>query len=215
MLDLSMLRYRVMFCLLAGLCGAALHATKLYSVTVDTSSVNGTQGFLDFQFNPGNNSSQSATVQILNFNPGGGVLTGFPEVTGDVTGTLPGTLTFSNSTPLNDYFQGFTYGSMFSFDLFLSGPAVDSPNGVASAGSSFGAGLFDSNQNPILTNAPSGLVQEVDINLDGTITATGFPTDTGGPSVVSFTVTAVPEPTTAPLMAALLAGIALVRRRKR
>jgi len=37
-------------------------ADVVYTVTVDTSSVNATTGFLDFQFNPGNGTSQAATA---------------------------------------------------------------------------------------------------------------------------------------------------------
>ena len=163
-------------------------AVVTYTVTVDTSSVAGTMGFLDFQFNPGNSTSQLAVAQITNFNPDGGTLTGAPMINGNVTGTLPGTVTFVNSTALNEYFQGFTYGTKVSFVLMLSGPAIDSPNGMATAGSTFGLGLYDMSQNPILTNqgGTTGFAGEVNINLDGTTTPIGFPTATAGPSVVTF-----------------------------
>ena len=183
-----------------------------YSVTVDTSSVSGTAGFLDFQFNPGNSTSQAATAQISSFMTLGGSLSGVPQVNGNVVGTLPGTLTFVNSTALNEYFQGFNYGSSFSFMLLLTGPAISAPNGTANAGTSFGIGLYDNTQNPILTNqgGTTGFAGEVDIDLNGTATATAFPNGTG-PSVVTFL--AVPEPGTMLMLGLSMAGFVYFRRR--
>lgn len=174
--------------LTAVLSASSASAAVSYMVNIDTSSVNGTSGFIDFQFNPGNASSQAATIQVVNFDPDGGTLTGVPAVTGNVSGTLPGVLTFANSTALNEYFQGFTYGTRISFTVVLSGPAIDAPNGTATAGSTFSISLFDAGQNPILTNqaALSGAVAQIDINLNGTTTATAFPNANGGPSVVSI-----------------------------
>ena len=64
----------------------------------------GTGGFIDLQFNPGNALSQPATAQITNFQITGGGSTGaviLPN-NGDVTGSLPGTVTFDNGTALNE-----------------------------------------------------------------------------------------------------------------
>jgi hypothetical protein len=171
---------------LAALSARPAAAAVGYLITVDTSSVSGTSGFLDFQFNPGSASTQSATAQILNFTSDG-ILVGVPQINGNVAGVLPGTTTFMNSSALNEYFQQFTYGAKVSFVVLLSGPALDSPNGTATSGSSFGVGLYDSAQNPILTNqgAASGFVAEIDVNLDGTTTPTAFPNVNGGPSVAS------------------------------
>jgi hypothetical protein len=156
-------------------------AAVAYFVTVDTSSVNATPGFQDFQFNPGNATSQAATAQITNFANTGGMFTAPPANTGDVSGTLPGPVTFVNDTPFNEYFQPFTYGTSFTFIVTLSGPALDSPNHTATAGTRFCV------EQPALTNDPSGCVFTIDINLDGTTTATANPSSTGGPSVVTFT----------------------------
>ena len=168
-------------------------ADVAYQITIDTSSVSGTSGFLDFQFNPGNAATQAVTAKIMNFSTNG-TLNGVPMITGDVASTLPGTVTFQNDTPLNEYFQGFNYGTTISFLLVLSGPALGSPNGTM-AGSTFGVGLYDSGQNPILTNQgnTTGFAGEVDIHSDGTTTATAFPTATMGPSVVTLTSTFPPD----------------------
>jgi hypothetical protein len=75
-----------------------------YNVTVDTSSISGTSGSLDFQFNPGPLTTQAASLQILDFSSDGS-LAGSPSLTGDVSGALPGTLTYDNGTAYNDYFE--------------------------------------------------------------------------------------------------------------
>jgi hypothetical protein len=61
----------------------ALAAPISYDVTVDTSSISGTAGSLDFEFNPGPLVTQAASLQILNF-ASDGTLTGSPVLTGDV-----------------------------------------------------------------------------------------------------------------------------------
>jgi hypothetical protein len=206
---------------LAWFAAGPVAASVVYNVTVDTSSVSGQTGYLDFQFNPGNATTQAATAQILNFT--GGTIGPPPSINGNVTGNLPNPVTIVNSTALNEDFQGFTYGSTFSFTLVLSGPAIDSPNGTATAGTTFGLGLYDAGQNPILTNqgALSGLAGEVDINLNGTTTATAFPrSPAGGPSVVTLVqaLASIPTLNGSGLMGLallLLAAAALVLRRGR
>jgi hypothetical protein len=193
--------------LLAGLFAGPVSATS-FLFTIDTSSLVNTYGFIDFQFNPGDLTSQAATAQVLAFDAQGGVLDGpSTQVTGDFTGTLPGPLTAVNDTAFNDYFEGLTFGSVLSFVLTLGGPAISAPNGTATSGSTFGVGFYDQNQNSILTNDPSGFAGEVDINLDGTTTSESFSNASGGPSVVSIAQT--PEPSTF-WPAALAAGMLLV-----
>src|ERR1035441_7795706 len=101
-----------------------------YNVTVNTSSIAGTAGSLDLNFNPGPQVTQAANLQILNF-ASNGTLAGSPSLTGDVSGTLPGTLSFDNGTGFDDYFGRFTYGSTLSFEVMLYGLALSSPNGTA------------------------------------------------------------------------------------
>src|SRR5580693_8574574 len=98
-------------------CPAA--ADILFSVAVDTSSISGTSGSLDFNFNPGPLSSQFALADSLNFTSDGSLAVS-PILTGDVSGgPLPSTVTFDNGGALNDYFQGFTFGSTLMFEVRL------------------------------------------------------------------------------------------------
>ncbi len=196
-------------CLLASFAQAGVQ----YQVTVNTASVVTTTGFLDFQFNPGNASSQSATAVLSNFS--GGTINGAPSTTGNVSGTLPTTVTMINSTPFQELFQSFTFGPSFTFLLSLSGPALDTPNGTSTAGTTFGLGLYDSGQNPILTSqgAGTGFAGQVQINLNGSTTPTGFLQSTGAPSVVTFVQVVVPEPGAMGLVGLGLAALLLVKRR--
>src|ERR1035441_9930218 len=128
--------------LLGGLAGVVSADTITYGVTVNTSSISGTAGSLDFQFNPGPLVSQAASLDIFSFASdgtlaAGACLAGGPCLAGNVTGTLPGTVTFDNGTGFNDYFQGFTFGSTLLFNVRLYGPAVNSPDGISTSGSTF------------------------------------------------------------------------------
>jgi hypothetical protein len=168
-------------------------AAVAYLVTIDTSGVSGTSGYLDLQFNPGAPSSQAATAQVVAYSMVGGALGAALPNIGDVTGALPGTVTFVNDTALNDYTNAVTFGTTIVFTVILSGPAVDAPNGNP-FGTSFFVSLYNSAFVPILTTNPSGAAGEIDINtFNGTVTTQRFPNSTPPPAfVVTFTPVPVP-----------------------
>ena len=124
-----------------------------YDVTVDGSSISGTAGSLDFQFNPGPPATQAASLQILNFASDGTLEAGSTVLSGMVAGALPATVTFGNGTAFNDFFEGFTYGSTLSFQVSLFGPALSSPDGTATSGSTFAFSMFSdaAGTMPVLT----------------------------------------------------------------
>jgi hypothetical protein len=200
----------LLLALLFGTAGSALADGLTYDVTVDTSSLAGTSGSLDFQFNPGPLVSQTADVQIQNFSSDGTL--GGPILTGDAAGALPGTVSLDNLTGFNDYFTGFTYGSTLSFLLNLSGPAVTSPDGVSTSGSEFGFSMYSDPGGaiPVLTSdSVNGYALTTGINLDGTATIT----NNSSQLTVTTPVTAAPEPSSLLLLVSGLAGLGLLRKK--
>jgi len=183
-----------------------------YGVTVDTSSIFSTAGSLDFNFNPGPLVTQAASLQILSFS-GDGSLAGGPSLIGDVTGALPATVTFDNGGGFNDYFEGFTYGSTLTFQVYLYGPALSSPDGTSTSGSTFAFSMFSDSVGtiPVLTSDTiDGFAFTVDVNLDGTTTVTNF-----SPVTSINPVSAVPEPGGVVLLGTAIASVGTLLRRKR
>ncbi|HWB95906.1 MAG TPA: NF038129 family PEP-CTERM protein [Bryobacteraceae bacterium] len=164
-------------------------------------------GSLDFQFNPGPFVSQAASLEVLNFG-GDGTLAGSPSLMGDVSGgPLPCTLIFDNGSAFNDYFEDFTFGSTLSFEISLSGPAVDTPDGTATSGSTFAFSMFSDAADTIpalTTDSANDFTTTVDINLDGSAMATNLSTQT-----TISPRSAAPEPNTCVLIGSAI-GIAEV-----
>ncbi len=209
--------------LLLGVLGPeSAHADLSFSLSVDTSSLSTQSGYLDFQFNPGDSSAEAATATVTLFQTMGGILAQPASLTGDATGSLPGTLTLDNGTVYNDVFQGFTFGSSIGFDLTLSGPAIASPGG--NTGTAFAVSLYAADGfTPLLTTDPNGSVATIDLNPNGTAAVYTFaqsPTDNTSVATVTAAtgVTAVPEPSTLTvvlLSSSLQAGLILFRRVRR
>jgi hypothetical protein len=94
---------------------------------------------------------------------------------------LPATVSFDNGTAFNDYFEGFTYGSTLTFDVSLYGPALSSPDGVSTSGSTFAFSMFSDAAGtiPVLTtDTINGFALTIDVNLYGTTTANNFSAQT-------------------------------------
>lgn len=206
----------VVLMLLGSSATGRVHATLiLYQVNVDTQALNGQSGYLDFQFNPGGSSALPATATVTNFTPLGNLIPLDPNdlstgPSGDVSGSLDSSLTLKNSTAYNDFFQGFTYGSNLSFNVTLSGDALNNPSG-STYGSSFAFSLYDSSGTTLLlTTDPYGSVMTINVDAGGTMSVETFDTPGGGLPVgsVSPLVTSAPEPSSWFLFASLLpAGV--------
>jgi hypothetical protein len=183
----------------SGLASAASSGPVTYSVVIDTSSIGGAGGAvgsLDMNFNPGLFATQAASLRIVNL-AGDGTLAASSSAIGDVSGALPGALTFDNGTPFNDSFQGFTFGTTILFSFTLFGPALSSPDGVSTSGSTFGFSMFSdaAGTQPVLTtDTTDGFAFVVDVNLDGTTTVTNFSneatvTQCAAPTITALTAT--------------------------
>ncbi len=191
---------------LAGFASVA-RADIFYQLTIDTSTISGTAGSLDFNFNPGPLVTQAASLDISSFLSDGTLVSGScalggPCLTGDVSGTLPGTLTLDNGTGFNDYFQDFTFGGALMFDVRLYGPAVSSPDGISTSGSTFAFSMFSDAAGtiPILTSdLTDGFAATIDLNQDGTASVNNLSSETA--------VSAVPEPSSFVLVVAIALGM--------
>jgi hypothetical protein len=133
-----------------------------------------------------------AARAFLGFTSDGTLAGNCPCGTGDVSGPLPATLTLDNGTAFNDYFDDFTFGSTLSFEVSLYGPALSSPDGVSTSGSTFAFSMFSDPAGtvPVLTSdTTDGFAFTVGVNLDGTTTGNNF-----SPETSVGTANAVPEP---------------------
>ncbi len=160
-------------------------ADVVYSFIVNTASLAGTDGYVDFQFNPGVLSTQAATVDVKNFAGATYVAGTQTDVGGASGGPVPGVIAITNSGVYNDDNEEVKFGSTLTFTLDFTGPAVNAPSGTTLSGSSFAFSLFDSTDtNPLLTTDPNGFAAIVNVGTSGSVVATA----------PSSAVTIVPEP---------------------
>lgn len=191
--------------LLLGSFGAGtVHADFIYSVSVNTDSINATNGYVDLQFNPAGSSSQLAYASVTNFQSGGTL--GSATTYGDASGALSGTLSLDNGTSDNEVLQSFTFGTTLSFDMTLSGPAVDTPNSNG-YGSSFFLYLYDSSGNTLLTTDTNygGAAAVITLNSNGTASVS-YASPEGS---VTPETSAVPAPSAGMLSVIGLASLGL------
>ncbi len=178
-------------------------SASTYTVDVNTSALNGTTGSLDFQFNPGVGAFQTAVVGISNV--AGGSYAGSQTVygTGVTGGPIPSTIDITNVTGQdNEVLDSYKFSNNLTFKLDFSGPAITSPNGSDTAGSTFAFSVYSDAAGTI----PANLSLAIDLGDQGTLT----PTASAG-----VTATATPEPSTLLLMAAPLILLGSQARRRK
>jgi hypothetical protein len=196
------IRYFAALSIFAALLMAQRAQADNFAITVNTSSLQGTSGYLDFQFNPGNPPVDAASATIMNFTTDGTLTAALPNI-GDVSGALPGQVVINNTQGLNEYTQGFTYGSFFDVFVNLTIPTI---SGTATGGSSFTLDAQDSNFNSLLGGFPA-----VEIDLDAT---TGQPSITNNSGGAAAVTNVTPEPDSLWLAGLGLAGLVVARRRQ-
>jgi len=170
----------------------AAFASYSYDFNIDTTSVAGQTGYLELQFNPGLNPGVAGAV-ISNFTSNAAL--GALQLTGDVTGALPGSVTINNTTGWNDYYQQVVFGDNVRFTLNLHG----------SADNSFALSFYSADGfTPLLTNDPNGFATTVDLNSNGAVVNN---------LSNQVSVAATPIPAAAWLFGSGLMGLAGIRRR--
>jgi hypothetical protein len=187
-------------------------ASVTYLVTANTSSISGQGGYLDLQFEAGPSPTNLATASLASF-AGNGTLRGSAALTGDVTGQLPGALTFDNQTVFNDYFQGITFGTTESFDVTLNGPTP-----VGGGESAFYVSFYASDQSTaLLTVSTGGDAGQIVINPNGTTTPSTYAASVSAASALTITLVqplnTVPEPSAFALLA-LGTAFAILRKQR-
>ena len=175
-------------------------------VNVDTSSLAGQTGWLDFQFNPGDATAPPAAATVATFSTDSGALLATSTFTGDASGSLNTTMTLGNSQYFNDLLQAFTFGNKlsFSFTLDLPNPSLD----PAASGTAFGLSFYDGAYNSLLADPAWGAALVINLKGGG---ATEVLAQSAPVSLSTTAPTPVPLPGALGLMMAgffLLTGVA-------
>lgn len=197
------LRRAVLAALLAGSSSLVLADPLAYRVEIDTSQFSGA-GFLDFAFIAGNSPAPGASAVLSNFSGAFGALA---SQEGNVSGSVPGTLTFGNGGAYNDWFHNVTLGGKFGFNVVFGG---DFLNTAGNAGTTFGVGLLDYTGMAYLGNANGNLLQFELTPLNG-----GLPASVAGSTYASIaSISAVPEASEWMMLTGGLALIGFALRRR-
>ena len=190
---------------------SVLHATLLYSVSMDTSPLIGHSAapfYLDFQLNDGSggitgNRNNTATLSGFAFD--GGSAANNPVTFGGASGSLTSGVVITDSDFSNEFYEGFTPGSTLRFLLELTA------NVEAPAPDQFSFAIVDGT----LTEIPTTSFFDVFVEIDIDSTSPTVRTYAGdGIAIAAPIVTrvSVPEPASAALLAVGLVGLLLTRR---
>ncbi len=126
---------------------------------IDTTTLVGQSGYLDFQFNPNTDGTTplDSNVTVSNFT--GGTL-GAVDTAVNVTGSLPSGATIYNTDGTNGLLQLFTFGNTLSFDtsfpILLDTKKIFGSFAVPDAGNTFQFFVLNASQDPFTTTDPSG-----------------------------------------------------------
>lgn len=197
------LRRAVLAAVLAASSSLALADPLGYHVEIDTSAFSGA-GFLDFAFIAGNSPAPGASATLSNFSGAFGAL---ESLEGNVSGSLPGTLTFGNTGAYNDWFHNVTLGGKFAFNIVFGGDFLTT---AGNAGTTFGVGLLDASGMSYLGNVNGNLLQ-----FELTPVYGGAPASIAGSTYASIaSISAVPEASEWMMLTGGLALIGLALRRR-
>lgn len=181
---------------------APASALLSYHIQIDTTTLENSVGYLDFQFNPGSVPAPAATAVV--FDVSGATFTDPssdpPVVDGDVTGTLPSTLGFGNLTSFNAYLAPITFGASFQLTLNLDGDT-----GGSGPNTAFSLALLDIGFVPQLLADPAAGYPLLTLDRNP---ASGLVTvAVGAANPTGVIVTAVSEPS---VLGLLIGGMGLL-----
>lgn len=200
---MSLLKIKLLIVSAIMFAASSAFASLGYDINVNTTDLNGTDGYIYLQYKSGSNQTDVSTASVLRFHTDGilgATAGGFYDNSGTyVIGALPGTVSLSNGTlDTNDYNQAINFGHSFSFHLEL-------PDGSPLiAGSDFSLWLAADAAGGTPLRTADGKLLEIALNADGTALKTVY--DAG-----TF---ATPIPAAAWLMGSGLFGLVGLKRRK-
>jgi hypothetical protein len=193
--------------LLAILASTLATAATTYDVTIDTTPLDTTQGYLAFDFLQGF-PVEDNTVTISDFTTDATLGTLTPS--GDATGTIspgPGTLDDINNF-FNEFLQEVTFGTTISFNLSLTTNGAPTPD-------NFSFYLLDSSQFPIITSDPSGADSLISIDITGPGLTPNVYTSADATATVTPAGSSTPEPGSFWLIGISLTGLLPICRRRK
>lgn len=190
-------------------CASLASAASVFQVEIDTSSLvaaNGSTGWIDLQFNPGNAGTPYAQALLTS-------LVGFgdaasAETAGSVSGSLAGGYVIGNDDAggYNDLFHAVNFGGKVGFTVSFSG---DIDPAASALGSAFAVSLFNNDLAALGTNDPAGALVLLNWTSLGNVTSTPLVNQIG------VGVSAVPESDTWLMLGAGLALVGGLARRRR
>jgi hypothetical protein len=192
---------------------AGAHASSIFFIETNTSSLAGSNGYIDLQY-IGLVGAGASTATITGFLTNG-ILGGCAAgcVTGDASGTLASTVTILNGalsgSGLNEFNEAITFGAFTEFEVVLSDPV----GGTANSG--FSLSFYGSDDaTPLLSIYPGGASATLTVEPNGTVLPVTY-ADDGGRSYTTVTDESGPSPVPEPssffavgVGLALLAGYA-------
>ena len=209
---MKFMKLQLLIIALVGFVGSSAFAALSYDVSVDTTSLSGTSGYLYFQYVPIN--AVESTAMVFNFATTG-TLSASPSPAGTLggsTGTLTtgtGAVTFDTANNATDYNHGIQFGTNLNFSLLLNAPVPGAPAGGVST---FSLGLFadEAGLTPLLNTTG------VNGSVPGTLFMVNLFNDgTASTQVLTPQATVVPIPAAIWLLGSGLVGLVGIRRRSR
>jgi hypothetical protein len=203
---LNKLSARLLFALMlvAGVVPASASAES-YHVSIDTSTLAGREGYLDFLF-LGLANAGPVQAKLSNF---AGDFTSSSFAQGQVSGSLASQLTIGNGDAWNEFAQWTRLGGTLSFDVSFSQPAGSnnsSSNSNSVAGATLSVALLDAGLNYL---GASG-----DIATFALLPAAVTTVSTDAAYATISNVSPVPEPATYAMLATGLLLVASLRARR-